>query len=99
MMDCPSCSQPLPDAASFCGHCGASLASEQECGGCGRSNPAEMRTGMQPALHEARGRLAALRGDSSGRERELGEARRMYTEMGAARHAERVDEELATLPS
>ncbi len=35
-MNCPSCSQPLPDDAVFCGHCGASLAPEQECAGCGR---------------------------------------------------------------
>ncbi len=42
-MDCPSCQHSLPDDASFCGHCGESLASERLCVGCGRSNPPEMR--------------------------------------------------------
>ncbi|MBW2280922.1 MAG: AAA family ATPase [Deltaproteobacteria bacterium] len=41
-MNCPGCSQSLPDDAAFCGHCGASLASDRECAGCGRANPAAM---------------------------------------------------------
>ncbi len=42
-MNCPSCHQPLPDDAAFCGHCGNALVSDQTCRGCGRSNPSEMR--------------------------------------------------------
>ena len=45
---------------------------------------------MQPRLHEARARLAHLRGDAETRGRELAEAERLYAEMGARGHAERV---------
>ncbi len=37
-----------------------------------------------------RAKLAALLGDDAGRERELREAQRLFTEMGATGHAERV---------
>ncbi len=50
-----------------------------------------------PTLHERRAQLAALLGDAAGRERELREAHRLYTEMGATGHAERVARELAKL--
>ncbi len=42
-----------------------------------------------------RAKLTALLGDDAGRERELREAQRLYTEMGATGHAERVGRELA----
>ena len=35
-MNCPSCDRANPDAAHFCGGCGASLASRPVCTGCGR---------------------------------------------------------------
>ena len=47
-----------------------------------------------PTLHERRAKLATLLGDDAGRERELREAHRLYTEMGAVGHSERVGREL-----
>jgi class 3 adenylate cyclase/tetratricopeptide (TPR) repeat protein len=44
-----------------------------------------------PRLHEERARLAGVRGDAAGRERELRAALRLYTEMGATGHAERIE--------
>ena len=44
----------------------------------------------EPVLHEERARLAALRGDAAGRERELREASRLYAERGATGHVERL---------
>ncbi len=41
-----------------------------------------------------RAKLTALLGDDAGRERELREAHRLYTEMGAVGHAARVGREL-----
>ena len=43
---------------------------------------------------EKRAELARVLGDEALRERELREARRLHTEMGATRHAERVSREL-----
>jgi len=48
----------------------------------------------QPRVHEARAELASLQGDRARREAELREARRLYTEMGATGHAERLAREL-----
>ncbi len=45
-------------------------------------------------LDELRAELAHARGDAAGRERHLREAHRLYTEMGAAGHAERMAKEL-----
>jgi adenylate cyclase len=47
-----------------------------------------------PPVHEERAELARLRGDEATRERELREAHRLYTEMGATGHAERLAREL-----
>jgi tetratricopeptide (TPR) repeat protein len=47
----------------------------------------------EPLLREERARLAAALGDAAGRERALGEARRLFTEMGATGHLERLDRE------
>jgi len=47
-----------------------------------------------PFLHLARAELAAARGDPATRERELREAQRLFTEMGATGWAERVAKEL-----
>jgi adenylate cyclase len=47
-----------------------------------------------PQVHEERAELARLRGDDATRERELREAYRLYTEMGATGHAERLAREL-----
>ena len=41
--------------------------------------------------------LAALLADDAGRERELREAHRLYADIGAAGHAERLAKELAEL--
>ncbi len=50
-----------------------------------------------PRVHEARGELAHLLGDDATHQRELREAHRLYTEMGATGHAKRLAGELAEL--
>jgi tetratricopeptide (TPR) repeat protein len=49
---------------------------------------------LAPLALEERARLARLFGDEAGFERELREAQRLYTEMGATGHAERLAREL-----
>ncbi len=49
----------------------------------------------EPHVHEVRAGLADLLGDKATRQRELREAHRLYTEMGAVGHAERVGREVA----
>jgi hypothetical protein len=49
----------------------------------------------EPELHEVRAELAGLLGEATDRDRELREAHRLYTEMGAAGHAERLAKELS----
>jgi hypothetical protein len=49
---------------------------------------------LEPQIGEERARLAELRGDDSANQRELREAHRLYAEMGATGHAERVAREL-----
>jgi tetratricopeptide (TPR) repeat protein len=51
----------------------------------------------EPRLHLARAELADLLGDAAGRERHLREAHRLFTEMGATGHAERLARELEEL--
>ena len=48
----------------------------------------------RPSLHEERAELARRSGDAPTRDRELREAHRLYTEMGATGHAERLAKEL-----
>jgi adenylate cyclase len=48
----------------------------------------------EPFIHVERANLARLTGDEATRERELREAHRLFTEMGASGHAERVAKEL-----
>ena len=48
----------------------------------------------RPQVCEERAELARLRGDEAARARELREALRLYTESGAAGHAERLAREL-----
>jgi adenylate cyclase len=47
-----------------------------------------------PLLHETRAELERACGDAAAAERELGEAQRLYAEMGATGHAERLTREL-----
>jgi adenylate cyclase len=47
-----------------------------------------------PHVHVQRAELARLRGDGTARERELREAHRLFTEMGATGHAKRLAKEL-----
>ena len=49
---------------------------------------------LEPTLHEERARLAGVLGDAAGRERERRAALRLYTEMGATGHAERLAKEM-----
>ena len=49
---------------------------------------------FEAQIHEVSAELAALLGDDAGRERDLRDAHRLYTEMGATGHAERVAREL-----
>ena len=51
-------------------------------------------TAYQPHVHRARAELAELLGDDT--QRELREARRLFTDMGATGHAERLATELGT---
>ncbi len=50
--------------------------------------------GLAPPVHEQRAELAQRGGDVAIAERELREAHRLFTEMGARGHAERVAREL-----
>ncbi len=52
---------------------------------------------LTPFLSEESAHLARLLGDEEGCERHLREAHRLYTEMGAAGHAERVRRELGSI--
>jgi tetratricopeptide (TPR) repeat protein len=52
---------------------------------------------FEPSLCEIRAESAALQGDSDAQQRELREAHRLYAEMGATGHAERVARELEGL--
>ncbi len=56
-----------------------------------RATGAEAHT---PTIHLARAELAGVLGNEATRERELRHAQRLYTEMGATGHAERVGREL-----
>jgi tetratricopeptide (TPR) repeat protein len=49
----------------------------------------------RPRVHETRAELMRVLGDRAGRERELREAHRLYTEMSATGHAERLAKELS----
>jgi hypothetical protein len=51
-----------------------------------------------PEVHEVRADLARALADEAGRARELGEAQRLYAEMGAAGHVERIARLLAAAP-
>ena len=48
----------------------------------------------RPSVHEVRAEAAELEGDADARRRHLREAHRLFTEMGATGHAERVAREL-----
>ncbi len=52
---------------------------------------------FEAQIHEVSAELGALLGDDPGREHELREAHRLYAEMGATGHAERLAQELAAL--
>ena len=53
----------------------------------------------EPIVHEAMANLARLMGDEEERERELREAHRLFTEIGASAHAQRLTAELPLLAS
>src|ERR1051326_9467040 len=48
----------------------------------------------RPFIHEERARLAQLTGDEAARRQELREAQRLFLEVGAPIHAERIAKEL-----
>jgi hypothetical protein len=50
---------------------------------------------FEPLVHVELAELAHQSGDQEGRERELSEAHRLFTEIGATGHAERLSAELA----
>ena len=50
--------------------------------------------GFEPQILETRGRLASMRGEEAEAERQLREAQRLYGEIGASGHAERLAREL-----
>lgn len=49
----------------------------------------------EPQIHVERARLPALLSEAAGRERWLREGHRLFIEMGAARHAERIAQRIA----
>ncbi|MEX0993550.1 MAG: hypothetical protein WDZ37_06100 [Solirubrobacterales bacterium] len=51
---------------------------------------------LEPMIHVELAELARQNGDEPGRERELREAHRLFTEIGATGHAERLAGELST---
>ncbi len=51
---------------------------------------------LAPNIRLVRAELAEQQGDAAGRDRELREAQRLFTEMGATGHAERVAAKLAS---
>ena len=51
---------------------------------------------LEPLIHVELAELERQSGDEEGRERELREAHRLFTEIGATGHAERLTGELAT---
>ena len=53
----------------------------------------------EPLVHVELAELARLTGDESGRERELGEARRIFAEIGADRYAAALTRELSAPPT
>ncbi len=54
---------------------------------------------FEAQIHEVSADLARVLGEHAEAEHELREAHRLYTEMGATGHTERVARELAALPS
>jgi tetratricopeptide (TPR) repeat protein len=54
--------------------------------------------GFEPHVYLERAELARLTGDEAARQRELREARRLFVEMGAKAHAERIEPLLAESP-
>jgi len=65
-----------------------------------RADELVRNTGMgsvEPLIHVERAELARQGGDEEERERELREAHRLFTEIGATGHAERLVGELAAL--
>ena len=107
-MNCPSCGYDNPDRAKFCLECGDRFAAR--CRSCGTDLPAGAKfclecgtlareSGQRASaaqVEEARAELAAAAGDDAGRAAHLREAQRIYSELGATGHAERVASELAT---
>ena len=53
--------------------------------------------GHEPAIHVELAELARQSGDATGHERELREAHRLFTEMDATGHADRIAAQLAAL--
>ena len=67
-----------------------------------RARELARNTGMrsvEPMIHVELAELARQGGDEDERQRELREAHRLFTEIGATGHAERLAGELATLAS
>ena len=61
-----------------------------------KARPQHVGGGVRARLRLERAELARLRGDEADRRRLLVEAERLFGEMGATGHAERVAKELAT---
>ena len=89
-MNCSSCGLVNREDARFCGECGAALAREVPCPSCREAAAKNFR----PLIHERRSYLAHALGDEATHQRELREAHRLFTEIGATGHAERVAREL-----
>lgn len=74
---------------------GATAAIETALGEAEALIEASRAHSLEPHLHEAHAEVAELLGDCAAREQHLREAHRLYTELGALGHAERVGRELS----
>jgi double zinc ribbon protein len=95
---CGACGANNQPRERFRGDCGESLAtreSEAALAEAGAWLEMSAAKSYAPVLHVERAKLACLIGDETARQRELREAHRLFAEMGATAHVERVVRELA----
>jgi Double zinc ribbon len=81
MMNCPTCGHENPDRAKFCLECDAAIS--RRSASCNAEVPAAAKPRAPVSLTRAITRPKAS-GDEATRERELHEAHRLFTEMGAS---------------
>ena len=99
-LHCPSCNTSVPPGSRFCNSCGhvldpaATAPPERALDRALELVEETNGRSIEPQLLEERARLAGLLGDAAACERGLRNAQRLYIEIGAGGHAERLVEEL-----